>query len=294
MAYKILLKCIFILPSILLFISIFNIFFPTDYRNDKYLINGYFSKENIKILNYILEEKRTEILKYEDAINKFDELFSTYGYSLKFLNEATKVYFTAKSPMKYSWQNRYAKVKFQENWILFLIRKFEEVQIFYTQKSRYGGSYIFYQSSDYKFALKRGISICSQDAISFANLLKRRYDIDYNIVGLGEHVVMQAKINNKFYLSDPNMGLTFDFSIEEYYDSYENKIKIKNAYNSIGRSDIIKSYRKNSFRKFEYTGPKALDSTYNPDSLTFYSNYLKWLLPILILFFGIFLRFRRK
>ena len=200
----------------------------------------------------------------------------------------------AKTPVEYSWKEKYTKIKFHENWVLFFVRKFEEYQINNGGESKFGGAYIFYQSSDYKFALKRGISICSQDAVSFANLIKRRYNIDYNIVGLDGHVLMQAKINNKLYLSDPNMGLTFNFNIDEYYDNYKNQLIIKEAYTGIGRPDLINSFDESGNRKFKYTGPKAIENTYNPDTITFYANYIKWLMPIFLLLSGLFLRYKIK
>ena len=283
-----------IFPLFLLTFNVYNIFFPTDYRNDKYLINGYFSQENKKILDYISEDNRNEILEYKDAIKKFDKLYSVHGESLEFLKEATKVYFMAKVPVEYGWKEKYTKIKFQENWVLYFVRKFEEYQINNRGKSKFGGAYIFYQSSDYKFALKRGIGICSQDAVSFANLIKRRYNIDYNIVGLDGHVLMQAKINNKLYLSDPNMGLTFNFNIDEYYDNYKNQLIIKEAYTGIGRPDLINSFDESGNRKFKYTGPKAIENTYNPDTITFYANYIKWLMPIFLLLSGLFLRYKIK
>ena len=212
---------------------------------------------------------------------------------MKFLNEAAKVYFIAKVPTGYSWKEKYTKVKFQENWVLYFVRKFEEIQKNYSQKSKYHGAYIYYQSSDYKFALKRGISICSQDAVGFANLLKRRYNIDYNIVGLDGHVVIQAQINKKYYLSDPNMGLTFDFSIDEYYDNKKNQLIIKKAYTGIGRPDLISSFDKAGNRKFKYTGPKAIKNTYNPDTITFFANYIKWLVPIFFLLIGFYLNYKK-
>ena len=291
---KIFVQSLFIFSLILLTVNIFNIFFPTDYRDDQNLINGYFSDENKKILNYISKENRSEILEYRDAIKKFDELYSIHGETFNFLKEATKIYFIAKIPNEYSWKKKYTKIKFQENWILYFFRIYEEIQKNFGKKSRYNNAYIFYQSSDYKFALKRGVSICSQDAISFSNLLKRRYDIDYKIVGLGGHVVMEAKINDKYYISDPNMGLTFDFSIDEYYDNYENISKIREAYGAIDRSDLIASYNKDGNRKFKYTGPKSLDSTYNPDTITYFSNYIKWALPIFLLLIGFSLKFIKR
>ena len=294
MIYKNFLKILFIFPLILLSINIFNIFFPNDYRNDPNLINGYFSNKNKKILNYIFHGDRKEILRYNDAIKKFDELYFIHGESVQFLREAVKIYFIAKAPTEYSWNEKYAKIKFQENWILYLIRKFEEIQTKYEGKSRYNNAYIFYKSSNYKFALKRGISICSQDAISFSNLLKKRYNIDYNIIGMGGHVVMQAKINKKYYLTDPNMGLSFDFSITEYYDDKNNQLKVKDAYTAIGRSDLINSFNKLNNRIFEYTGPKSKKNTYNPDTLTFISNYLKWILPIFLFLSGCYLRNKIK
>ena len=191
-------------------------------------------------------------------------------------------------------KKKYTKIKFQENWILYFFRIYEEIQKNFGKKSKYNNAYIFYQSSDYKFALKRGVSICSQDAISFANLLKRRYNIDYKIVGLGGHVVMEAKINDEYYISDPNMGLTFDFSIDEYYDNYENISKIRDAYEAIDRSDLIASFNKDGNRKFKYTGPKSKDNTYNPDTITYFSNYIKWALPIFLLLFGFYLNFIKR
>jgi len=286
---KFLIKYTLFFSLFLLLINTYNIFYPKDYRNDPYLIKGYFSKENKKILNYISEGNRTEILPYESAIKKLDELYQIHGETLKFLSEATKVYFISKAPTEYSWKERYTAIKFQENWILYLFRKFEENQINNGGKSRYNGSYIFYQSSDYKFALKRAISICSQDAMGFANLIKRRYDIDYNIIGLNGHVIMQVKINNKFYLSDPNMGLTFNFSIDEYYNNYQNQLDVKNTYNAIGRPDLAIHFNKEGNRKFKYIGPQVKKSTYNPDTLTFYSNYIKWILPMFFFFGGLFL-----
>ena len=294
MFYKFFIKCLLIFSLFILTLNIYNIFFPTDYRNDQHLINGYFSKENKKILNYISEENRDEILEYKDAIKRFDKLYSIHGESLEFLTESVKVYFMAKTPVEYSWKEKYTKIKFQENWVLFFFRKFEEYQIDNGGESKFGGAYIFYQSSDYKFALKRGISICSQDAVSFANLLKRRYDIDYNIIGLGGHVLLQAKINNKFYLSDPNMGLTFSFNIDEYYDNYKNQLIIKEAYTDIGRPDLISSFDKAGNRKFKYTGPKVIENTYNPDAITFYANYIKWVVPIFFLLIGFFLNYKKR
>ena len=294
MIYKSSIKALFFLGLFLILVNIFNIIFPTDYRDDPYLINGYFSKENKKILNYLSEEERSEILEYKEAIKKFDKLYSMYGESLKFLNEATKVYFISKIPTEYSWNKKYTKVKFQENWIIYFFRKFEEIQNNFGKKSKFNNAYIYYQSSNYKFALKRGISICSQDAISYANLLKKRYNIDYNIVGLDGHVVMQAKIKDKYYLSDPNMGLAFNFSIDEYYNNNNNILKIENAYKNIGRPDLITSYDLKGNRKFENTGPELKKNTYNPDTITFFSNYFKWLIPIFLLLIGIFLKYKSR
>ena len=105
---------------------------------------------------------------------------------------------------------------------------------------------------------------------------------------------MQAKINNKFYLSDPNMGLTFSFNIDEYYNNYKNQLKIKEAYTDIGRHDLISSFDKAGNRKFKYTGPKAIENTYNPDTITFYANYIKWVVPIFFLLIGFFLNYKKR
>ncbi len=290
---KFLTNCILIISVVLLLINFYNLYFPTDYRNDQDLVNGYFSKENSKILKFISKNNRKEILNYKDAIKQFDELYLLHGETYNFLKEASKIYFISKAPSSYSWKEKYSKVKFQENWIIYFFRIFEEFQLKLGKKSIFNGAYIFYHSSDYKFALKRGISLCSQDAISFADLIKKRYDIDYNILGLGGHVVMEAKINDRYYLSDPNMGLTFEFNIEEYYNDSKNQLTLRHAYKTIGRSDLINSFDRQGNRKFNYTGPKAIDNAYNPDTITLYSNFIKWLLPLFFLLIGIYLKFKK-
>ena len=90
------------------------------------------------------------------------------------------------------------------------------------------------------------------------------------------------------------MGLTFDFSIDEYYDNYENISKIREAYESIDRSDLIASYNKDGNRKFKYTGPKSQENTYNPDTITYFSNYIKWALPIFLFLAGLFLKYKNR
>lgn len=291
---KILINSLLIVSLFLLIVNTFNIFFPIDYRNDPQLIRGYFSEENKKILNFIDQGNRKEILQYHDAINKIDKLFSIHGDSFKFLDQATKVYFISKIPTKHSWKEKYSKIKFQENWILYIIRKYEEFLIKNGKQSKFNQAYIFYQSSSYKFALKRGIGICSQDAVSFANLLNKRYNIKYNIIGMGGHVIIEANIKDKYYISDPNMGLAFNFSIDEYYNNNLHQSKIIQAYTNIGREDLIVSFGIEGNRKFKHTGPKSMESTYNPDTLTYYSNYFKWIFPIILFLIGFYLKLKEK
>ncbi len=294
MVKKVFINFLLFVSLILLLVNIYNFFSPIDYRNDPYLIKGYFSKENKKILDFISEGNRSEILSYNDTIKKLDEQYSIYGESYEFLKEASKVYFISKAPPSHSWKEKYTKIKFQENWLLYILRVFEEIQINYGKDSLYNGAYIYYQSSDYKFALKRGISLCSQDAISFANLLKRRYNINYNIIGLAGHVLIQVKINDQYLLSDPNMGLAFNFSIDEYYDSEKNQLKVKNTYEKIGQSNLAIHFNKTGNRIFDYTGPEIRENTYNPDTLTFYTNFFKWILPILFLIIVFYLKHKSK
>ena len=233
-------------------------------------------------------------MSYNDTIKKIDEQYSIYGETYKFLKEASKIYFISKAPPSHSWKEKYAKVKFQENWLLYILRVFEEIQMNYGKGSIYNGAYIYYQSSNYKFALKRGISLCSQDAMSFANLLNSRYNINYNIIGLSGHVLIQAKINNQYFLSDPNVGLAFNFSIEEYYNSKENQLEVKNIYEKIGQGDLALHFNKTGNRIFDYTGPEIRKNTYNPDTLTFYSNFFKWILPILFFVIAFYLKRKSK
>ena len=107
-------------------------------------------------------------------------------------------------------------------------------------------------------------------------------------------MVIEAKINDKYYISDPNMGLTFDFSIVEYYDNHENISKIRDAYGAIDRSDLIAHYNKEGNISFKFTGPKSQENTYNPDTITYFSNYIKWALPIFFLLISFYLKFAKR
>ena len=112
---------------------------------------------------------------------------------------------------------------------------------------------------------------------------------EYNQAYIDDHIEDLKK--HKFYT-----GCIWETAraIEEYYDDYKNQLIIKEAYTGIGRPDLINSFDKPGNRKFKYTGPKAIENTYNPDTITFYANYIKWLMPIFLLLSGLFLRYRIK
>ena len=90
------------------------------------------------------------------------------------------------------------------------------------------------------------------------------------------------------------MGLTFNFSIDEYYNNNNNILKIKNAYTNIGRPDLINSFDLKGNRKFEHTGPKVRKNTYNPDTITFFSNYMKWIIPVFLIFISFLLKYKNR
>ena len=76
MIKKVFINFLLFVSLVLLLVNIYNFFSPIDYRNDPYLIKGYFSKENKKILDFISEGNRSEILSYNDTIKKLDEQYS--------------------------------------------------------------------------------------------------------------------------------------------------------------------------------------------------------------------------
>ena len=57
---------------------------------------------------------------------------------------------------------------------------------------------------------------------------------------------------------------------------------------------LAEHFNKQGNRKFKYTGPKAIENTYNPDTITFFSSYIKWLMPIFFLLIGIYLNYKKR
>jgi hypothetical protein len=116
-------------------------------------------------------------------------------------------------------------VPFYHNWIL------ASLQFIYPSV------YKQYEYCNYKDAIKRGIGLCSQHAITLTDFLNR-HNINSFVVGLDGHVVSTAEIApDVWWVLDPDFGLVIPHSLDTIEHSpqlvapyYENISSIKRSY----------------------------------------------------------------
>lgn len=247
--------------ALLLGLNIWGAIFPPDFRSE-------FSEP---------------IIGYEAALDRIDSAWTAYGASRSFLKKAVRTYAAATA---YKWPEGMARVRFTDNWILALAAYADPVIEAIGLKN---DSDLFSQFESYRYerALGRGFGICSQNALGFADLLNRRYDIDIRLVGLNGHVVTQAETPDGDMILDPSIGIALPMSLTDaeskpdlmraVYAKTEDP-GIANAYNASGNF-VSALPGAHGYSKAQYRNQEIVRRC----EIT--SDYLKWILPLLMLAF---------
>ena len=268
-----------IIGVILLSINIFGIIFPTDYRNNKKIIE--ISKENNEIKRRIINkvvknENPIFLISYKNSLKYIDKSYKQFGKSYEFINFAAKVWHNS---IVYSNEPKELKpIKFTQNWFFFIITNFEYLKYKIGFKNYYK-QFNELQTNNYKIALRRTFGICSQSALAFSDLLKKKYNINSYVVGLGGHVILEIEINKKKFISDPSMGISYNFNINDVYKNQKLYEKIIEDYKIRNFESAGIAYNQKGNRKTKLPGAKI----FNPNPYETISEYLKWSLPLILI-----------
>lgn len=196
------------------------------------------------------------------------------------------------------WPKHEARVAVTDNWLLWGMGCLDGV-VTDLGLTNVEGLFRAYETLDYRRALRRGFGICSQNALGLASLLEDRYDIEADVIGLDGHVVVEAG----GYLLDPSVGLALPFSLQEaerreaeagsvsefYYNAFsdddvnriygfDGKLEKKTPYTQLGQFYDAKGNRRiggvADYRPKLYWLERA-------------SDWLRWILPGLLVLFGV-------
>ena len=143
-----------------------------------------------------------------------------------------------------------------------------------------------YQFLNWKKTIERGVAICSQHAIAESEILNER-GIESNIVKLNGHVVVRAKVGeNKYFILDPDFGVTLPFDI----DVIEKNTKIIEPYYEGNVCDV--SDMENLTKVYDADGNKIVKNaiTYmvGYGNFEIISYWLIWIIPALLMLpFGV-------
>lgn len=97
----------------------------------------------------------------------------------------------------------YQTVPIWENPILYILGRYSRLP--YYQR---------YNFTDYRKTLERGFGICGDASTVLSQLLDKK-SIKHQIVAFDEHVLVEAEIESKLYMLDPDFGLATNHSVEE-------------------------------------------------------------------------------
>lgn len=141
--------------------------------------------------------------------------------------------------------NKYnLRIPVQENYLLF----------FLTCIHVYPTLFDKYEYCNYKKVVKRGVGLCSQQAIIVSEILKE-HSIDSKIIDLGGHVVATAqvdKVNNIWWVVDPDYGVVVRHDVKEIERSPEiiSTYYVAKGYDLETVSRLIEVYGKEGNKEF--------------------------------------------
>ncbi|HLL15034.1 MAG TPA: hypothetical protein VK388_08220 [Pyrinomonadaceae bacterium] len=173
------------------------------------------------------------------------------------------------------WENEGAyeynlRIPFQENYLLFL------ASYIYPQQ------YAKYEYCDYRKAIRRGVGLCSQQAIIVVGLLEAQ-GINHRIAHLGGHVVALAEVDEGvWWIVDADYGVVVPHALAEVESDPG---IIKPIYKQKGYSDDIVEYLSGLYGREHnrvYSGIREYRfwKIYEIERLSY---VLIWIIPIMML-----------
>lgn len=110
-----------------------------------------------------------------------------------------------------------------------------------------------FEYTDYANALKRGVGLCSQNALAVADFLSKRYHFRASAMGLGGHVVTEAYDKyNRAYILDADYNVVLPFGIK-YAKAHSELVKdyyAKAGYQGNQLDNIQAIYKKSLYQQY--------------------------------------------
>jgi hypothetical protein len=215
-----------------------------------------------------------------------DASFLRNGQSEEFLTDLINNFAIT---VKYEWADDIDLMPIEENWILHFFRIFDPLvskYLLHNSETRLFGKV---ELPSYKYAIHRGLGICSQLSLSVADLLYKRYGMNAKVAGLNGHVVVQVYgVSGRDYVVDPSAQKFFEgnvmhpLELDDSHHVYKTS-KFYELYISSGDNYVTKGFGWDSYSKSSPKLNKYLMI------FVFISYYLKWILPLITLMSSIFL-----
>lgn len=212
---------------------------------------------------------------YDEAIDKLQKAqFENTYEQVSYYN-----YIVSKSLAHILWNSETDVSRFnqqiplKENFILNIMGEFTPIPEFKK-----------YHFTDYKRSLERGIGICGDASMVLYEILETK-NIPSQIVSFKGHVVVEFVADSSRFTADPDFGVMLPYSIEALPAHLKD---IEKRYRNTGYNDgdwaaLEKAYK---------TTPTFWDGPKHFMTNKYYferaSYILKWLIPILLIIFGIF------
>jgi hypothetical protein len=195
-----------------------------------------------------------------------------YELSLPFKKNYGSLERVNKSIFKSIQHGSQVTLRFEHNWVLWLLSKWKGDGLRYTQDS--------------SFIIKSDAAICSQSAKLLMDYMKG-LEIESRLISLDGHVVVEVFIDGVWLVADPSWGVVFPFDAFELASRSNEKI-IESKLRRVG-FDVEKI---NLFKSIIYNGYTLRHPVWEPHEPKSYlieklSYFLSWFIPLVGLLIGL-------
>jgi hypothetical protein len=147
-----------------------------------------------------------------------------------------------------------------------------------------------YIIADLPSALERGVGHCGQASLVLTTLL-RSYGVSASIVGLSGHTIVSAtKVDGGEFILDPDFGITFSGTYNEYIQEPGLSLRYGNALKDLGMREDAQPYvLKSVLSIFKRSNPtRSSPEQFHGNTSFEQSSYLyKWLIPLVLVLVGL-------
>jgi hypothetical protein len=248
-----------------------------------FALNIYGLTQDIRPTDFTEDELRfgyEPILSFEDSIHQLKPSVeeTKQDYALR-ATELVSSSLTHVQWDKVDNETSHQLIPIWENFILYFMGKFSGIP-----------EYERYHYANYLRSLKRGIGICGDASMVLSQLLDKQ-NIPNKIVSFPKHVFVIAQLNDSDWILDPDFGVYIQKSLTDF-KGMNDEIESVYEFKGYSKGDIlsIRDAYEDSYIKWDGVSHFITKKYY----FEIISYWLKWLIPFILLFSGLFLIFKTK